>query len=192
MKKIVPYFAFIYIGIFMIVSFPSVTSACSCVELPSVKEEMDRSKAVFSGKVVGIKEKRSLKGDTSTSVLFDVTKTWKGVRQSQIIINTGLSNADCGFDFTEGQEYLVYAKESTMYGAKSLVTTICDRTNGFDASKEDLKILGGGTPPTEKADLSGTFKGNPYRIWIAGLFMAIGIVAIFVLRGRKKHSKSTL
>lgn len=114
----IPILVCIIIGIIFIGSFPSITSACSCAELPGVEEEFERSKAVFSGKVIDIREKRSLKGYTTKSVLFEVTNTWKGVEQSQIIITTGQGGGDCGYDFKEGEEYLVYAYESTMYGKR--------------------------------------------------------------------------
>ncbi|WP_078411290.1 hypothetical protein [Priestia abyssalis] len=120
LKKAMPLLAFIFVGILIIGSFPSITSACSCAELPSVEEEFERSKAVFSGKVVDIKERRSLNGYTSKSVLFGVTNTWKGVEQSQIIITTGQGGGDCGYNFTKREEYLVYANESTMYGQNHL------------------------------------------------------------------------
>lgn len=188
LKKAMPLLAFIFIGILIIGSFPSITRACSCAELPSVGEEFERSKSVFSGKVVDIREKRSLNGYISKSVLFEVANTWKGARQSQIIIITGQGGGDCRFDFKEGEEYLVYANESTMYGAKSLVSIICDRTNELSSSQEDLAILGEGQPPIEEVDLTGKYEGNQLYIWFA-VVIAIGIILIFILKRRKRSNK---
>ena len=185
MKKVMPILAFIFMSILLIGSFPSIISACSCAELPSVEEELERSQAVFSGRVVDVREKRSLNGYTSKSVLFEVTNTWKGVEQSQIIINTGQGGGDCGFDFKVGQEYLVYANESTMYGAKSLVSTICDRTNELIVLQKDLTILGEGQLPIEEVNLTGKHEGNQLYIWGA-VVIAIGIIFIFILIRRKK------
>ena len=176
---------FTFIIILFISSFPSNTSACSCAELPSVEEEFERSQAVFSGRVVDVREKRSIKGYQTKSVLFEVTNTWKGVKQSQIIITTGQGGGDCGFNFKEGQEYLVYVNKSTMYGGKTLVSTICDRTNELSVLQEDLKILGEGQPPIEDVDLTGKHKGNQYYIWGAAVIV-IGILLILIFRRRKK------
>lgn len=162
-----------------------IASACKCAELPSVEEEFERSQAVFSGKVVDIREKRSLKGNITKSVLFEVSKTWKGVKQSQIIITTGQGGGDCGFDFKEGQDYLVYANESTMYGAKSLVSVICNRTNELRSSQEDLKILGVGQPPIEEVDLTSMHEENQLYIGVV-VIVAIAVVLIFILIRRKK------
>ena len=185
MKKTMTLLAFIFIGMFIIGSFPSIANACSCAELPSVEEEFERSKAVFSGKVVDINEQSSLKGSTSTSVLFEVTNTWKGVEQSQIIITTGQGGGDCGYHFTEGKEYLVYAYESTMYGANSLVTVICNRTGVLNSSQEDLEVLGEGQPPIEEVDLSGKNNRNQLYIWVAAA--ALGTVLFIILIRRKKR-----
>lgn len=186
LKKTMTLLAFICIGMFIIGSFPSMTSACSCAELPSVEEEFERSKAVFSGKVVDINDQWSLKGSTSTSVLFEVTNTWKGVEQSQIIITTGQGGGDCGYNFTKGKEYLVYAYESSMYGAKSLVTVICNRTGVLNSSQEDLEVLGEGQPPIEEVDLSGKNNRNQLYIWAAAA-AALSIVLFIILIRRKKR-----
>lgn len=185
MKRTIPLFASILIGILIVGPFPSFTSACSCVELPSVKEEFNRSKAVFSGKVIDIKEKRSSNGYLAKSILFEVTNTWKGIHQSQITITTGISDANCGFDFKNGKEYLVYANESTMYGAKSLVTIICDRTNELSSSKEDLMLLGKGQPPNEEVDLTDKHEAIQLYMW-AVMAVIIGILFIFIFNRRKK------
>lgn len=172
--------------IFIIGSFPSITSACSCAELSSVEEAFERSAAVFSGKVLDIKKKKSLKGYTYKSVLFEVTNTWKGVEQTQIIIITGEGGGDCGFNFIEENEYLVYANESTMYGAKSLVSSMCGRTNVLISSQNDLAVLGEGEVPIEEVNLSGEQTRNQIIIWTS-LGLAFFTVILTILYRRKKR-----
>ena len=184
MKKAMTLLAFIFI----IGSFPSIASACSCAELPSVQEEFERSKAIFSGKVVDIEERRSVKGYTVKSVLFEVTNTWKGVEQSQIIITTGQGHGDCGYDFTKGKEYMVYANESTMYGAKSLVTTMCDLTGLVSSSQGDVEVLGEGQPPSEEVNLSENDNGNQLYMW-AAIAAVIGVAVAFIVLKRKTGNK---
>lgn len=183
MKKSILIFSFI--SILFISSFSSEVSACSCVQLPNVEEELERSNAVFSGKVIDVREKRSLTGNVSKLVLFEVTSTWKGVQQSQIMITTGLDSGDCGIDFKGGKEYLVYASESTMYGAKSLVSIICDRTNQLSSLQSDLAILGEGKPPHEKVDLTGEFAG--YSSYICGAVIGVIAIVLIVIVKRRKN-----
>lgn len=185
LKKIAPFFLSILIAMG---AFPDVTSACKCAGVPSAESEFKRSKAVFSGKVLKIEDKE-VNDYLSKSILFEVTNTWKGVEESQIIITTGQGGGDCGFDFTEGQEYLVYANESDMYGEKSLITGICNRTNHMGSLMEDLKVLGAGQPPIKKVDLT-VEQSNP-RLYLAAAaaaavaVTAIAVVAFIILKKRK-------
>lgn len=184
LKKAMAFLAFTFMCMVIIGSFPAVTSACSCAQLPSVGEELERSKAVFSGKVLDIKEKKSLQGFPNNSVLFEVMENWKGAEQSQVIITTGQGDGDCGIDFTEGNEYLVYANESTMYGAKSLGSIICDRTDLLSASKEDLAVLGQGQSPIEEVDLTGKQNKKQIYVWVT-LGAAVCVVMFFIFRRGK-------
>lgn len=141
-------------SLFSLSIVPTTSYACSCAQPPSVEDELERSQAVFSGKVLEVKEQKNFKGYVKKRVLIEVEETWKGVSESQVIITTGSGGGDCGYEFQVGQEYLVYATESTMYGDKAeLVTVICDRTTGLSAAQEDLTVLGEGKEPTEQVDL---------------------------------------
>ena len=88
---------------------PTTSYACSCAQPPSVEDELERSQAVFSGKVLEVKEQKNFSGYMKKRVLIEVAETWKGVSESQVIITTGSGGGDCGYEFQVGQEYLVYA-----------------------------------------------------------------------------------
>lgn len=182
-KKLVP---FLLSFLIVIGAFPAITSACKCAGVPSAENELKRSKVVFSGKVIEIKDKK-VNGYILKSVRFEVMNTWKGIEESQIIITTGQGGGDCGFAFHTGEEYLVYASESDMYGEKSLITGICDRTGDLGSLREDLKDLGAGTPPTQEVDLSETQTGSTSSIWAAiVLAIAIGGLVLFLIKKNKK------
>lgn len=153
---------------------PTTSYACSCAQPPSVEEELERSKAVFSGKVLEVKEQKGFTGYIKKRVLIEVAETWKGVSESQVIITTGSGGGDCGYEFQVGQEYLVYATESTMYGEAELVTIICDRTTEMGAAQEDLAVLGEGKEPTVQVDLE-VGKSNLMMWVIANIILVIVI-----------------
>jgi hypothetical protein len=167
-------------------SFPSIGFACSCAEIPSVEQELDSSKDVFKGKVIDIKEVRDIRGYISKSVLFQVNQVWKGQKQSQVVVATGTGSGDCGFNFVKGQEYIVYANESDMYGKKQLTTIVCDRTNRLSDAQEDLKKLGQGTQTLEEVDLTKDYNRNFNYIWFL-----IPIIFIIVVIGATFKSKRT-
>ncbi|TKC16152.1 hypothetical protein [Robertmurraya kyonggiensis] len=186
MKKFISIFAVCCSFLFLMVSFPSTSSACSCAEQQSVKEEFKQSKAVFSGKVIEVKENRRNNGSIVKLVLFEVTETWKGVDETQIIITTGVSDGDCGIEFKKGEEYLVYATESTMYGENKLVSTICDRTGKLQTLKDDLAFLGEGKSPAQKVDLTNELEGNHIYLIIVSTVIVMVLIVVFIVQKRKK------
>jgi len=106
--------------------------ACECKPSSSVDREFSESKAVFAGEVVSI--------DKSTSIAlitFKVEKSWKGDRSETIVIRTDNGGKACGYIFTKGERYLVYATETK--GA--LWTSICSRTVDSKSADEDVKKL---------------------------------------------------
>lgn len=165
-----------------------VSYACSCVSVGSVDKELKQAKAVFSGKVI---ESKHNKRGGYYSVLFEVSKSWKGVKTNQIIIKTGQGGGDCGFSFVKGQNYLVYAHESEMYGKKSLTAIICSRTNELSSAQEDLKLLGDGKVPTKKVDYLKEFKrGNSAIIrTIIIISCAIILLLVFLAKSGNKNRK---
>jgi hypothetical protein len=147
----------------MLVHFSIPAYACDCVIPSSVETEFSQSDAVFSGKVISIKESRSPGGYVKKEIIFEVYKTWKGLEDSQVKITTGQSGGDCGYHFIPNGEYLVYGRKSDMYGKNQLGTGICDRTVDLEAAIEDLKILGNGKLPVKQVDI---VSDDSLRKWI--------------------------
>ncbi|MEK3766166.1 hypothetical protein [Solibacillus sp. FSL K6-4121] len=81
---------------------------------------------------------------------------------------------------------MVYANESTMYGAKSLVSSMCGRTNVLISSQNDLAVLGEGEVPIEEVNLSGEQTRNQIIIWTS-LGLAFFTVILTILYRRKKR-----
>ncbi|WP_204563021.1 hypothetical protein [Neobacillus notoginsengisoli] len=154
---------------------PSVGYACKCIEKPSVEKELKSSRAVFSGKVIEIKEGKQA-GIVVEKVLFEVDQTWKGSVNSQV--NLATEHNSCSFQFREGENYIVYAKPSPKFKDESLLTTgVCDRTALVGQANEDLSILGTGTAPAKAVNLEDEINnsGLSLYIWIP----VLGVVAGF-------------
>jgi len=144
MKKILTCILLVSFAFGLFVFKPSTTFACKCVKPLGVKEELSRSDQVFSGKVLSIKDEKGSNGNIKKVVLFKVSQTWKGSKVAKIKIITGQGGGDCGYSFQKNHDYLVYAKQSDMYGKKELVAITCSRTKDLADAKEDLVILGKG------------------------------------------------
>jgi len=163
-------------------AWPSTASACSCIEPPGIEEELNRSDAVFSGKVISVEDRPAFISVPGKTVILQVGKIWKGISQSQVKIATGQGGGDCGYDFVMGQEYLVYAVKSDSYGTNSLSTIICDRTDVLSQAQGDVAVLGEGQEPAEEVDL---LSRNGWLYPILG-FIGLGAIAFVVYRKRKK------
>ncbi|SFB03914.1 MULTISPECIES: hypothetical protein [unclassified Bacillus (in: firmicutes)] len=111
-----------------------------------------------------------------------MNSTWKGVSESQVIVVTGQGGGDCGIDFVEGEEYLVYANQSSIYEDSDYLSAgICSRTNELSAAEEDLLVLGEGKAPTKDVDLGKELNGSNLYIWLIAVGI-IGVVTFFIWR----------
>ena len=102
--------------------------ACSCIEFTE-QESFARSDLVFIGKVKSKKFYPEIIDDTGKSLnspyytyLFSVSKVLKGETNSEQQVQSGQGGGDCGYNFSEGETYKVYA-----YG-NPVTVDICSST----------------------------------------------------------------
>lgn len=164
----------------LLFSFITSVNACSCAEPLSVEESLEQAAAVFSGKVIRVKEKKQEHGFYGKSVLFEVNEIWKGVEHSQIMIETGSGDADCGIHFKEGVEYLVYAYEDE----SKLKTYLCTRTKELSFAQDDLFVLGEGSLPVSDVDTATEQKSFLHYIPI--IFVIILGLLIGIMNKKRK------
>lgn len=170
---------------------PQQAAACSCAAPPPVADDMERKTAVFAGKVMDIAEPRSGVVQSSAdlrTVLFEVTRAWKGVETTQVVVHTARSEESCGYEgFAVGQEYVVFA-----YGNEdSLKTGLCERTKPVAAAAEELEQLGSAYVPSQRVDLASAppFQDNStMRIGLWAGAIAVLLLAI-VLWVRKRLAR---
>ncbi|MFB5284479.1 hypothetical protein [Peribacillus sp. Hz7] len=187
---------FMIIVIFFLNYSANNSYACSCVQPDSVKEELERNSAVFSGKVVEIvdenKNKSMQSSADSIAILFEVEETWKGLDQTQVIVYTERSSASCGYEFTLHKEYLVYAHE--IDGA--LRVSLCSRTTSLSTAKKDLDELGKGKKPTEQVSIDSDVSmvedqisskdSVNNQIYIILLIVILLLIVVYITRRNKK------
>jgi len=119
-------------------------AACRCERPPRPPaEELERMAAVFHGRVASVEEVRPVQID----VTLDVAEIWKGPIERTITVTTATSSAACGYAFTPGSEYLVYASGSEDgNGEPELHVHLCTRTRSWGESgaahDEELEALG--------------------------------------------------
>ena len=125
---------------FLFFSFDTLFS-CTCTPPVSATEELEKSDAVFTGKVLEVITDTINAENTIFTfykIKFEISAVWKGVNSEQVVISTSMQASVCGFLFEQGIEYIVYAFND----GTSLSTNICTRTKKLSEAQEDLNELG--------------------------------------------------
>lgn len=112
--------------------------ACSCMMPPPPGEARDQAQAVFSGVASFVQP-----GKDGVLVTFDVNQVWKGPSEPQLTLFTSANSASCGYEFTQGEEYIVYGFAQD----GQLSTGLCSRTAPLASAGEDVTALGAGQAP---------------------------------------------
>lgn len=143
----------------------NASGASRCLQPRSVSDELKNSTAVFSGiaiaeeyRPVDIKRDSMLEGGEALVIRFAVEHWWKGSRDAEVILHTGVTRYPNGiisffsedFTFQIGEKYLVYADTS----GGNLRTDGCRRTKKLEKAEEDLRDLGEGKLPVRRDDKS--------------------------------------
>jgi hypothetical protein len=138
-------------------SFGPAVLACSCPRPSLPREQFASAATVFEGDVLRIGDRWNVFRKAWTYLLlltdrqpdeksygfeieFEVTRTWRGPATSKMRVFTGRGGGDCGYPFTVGQRYLVYAYGNPRDG---WYTGICSRTRVAANAAEDFAYLNG-------------------------------------------------
>jgi hypothetical protein len=103
-----------------------VTLSCSCMQV-SLRDDFKQSSLVFAGRVLSITQGQN---EFELIIRFRVRKWFKGHsgHGREIEVTTCSSSACCGFSFTEGGNYIVFASGTGRYANVSL----CSNTREFN------------------------------------------------------------
>jgi hypothetical protein len=171
----------------LVALLPDCASACSCVPPPpgqsqqeQARRELDRSSAVFAGEVVDRKRGvGTFYGRTPRiemyKVSFRVSEVWKGPERETLEVSTPSQGPACGYRFSEGREYLVYAD------GKKMIVTGCGRTTLLSKASADLQALGNGETLAGSGVLYDTSGGFPPLGVIGMVGGAVAAVSLVVL-----------
>jgi len=170
--------ALIVAASFLIVD-PNRAFACSCAPPGPPTDELAKSSAVFAGKVVALDVPTGLVISSAdpVRVTFQVYTVWKGPVHNTLVVTTARGGASCGYEFKQGQEYLVYAR-----GAETaLAVSLCSRTRLLSAADEDLATLGAAIALTaESPDPSARGPSYPALVIVSGGTGIVLVIAAIV------------
>jgi hypothetical protein len=118
-------------------------AACPCAAEGPPCAEFWKASAVFRGRVDAIDQAASASDDPlrSRTITFTVLEPFSGASgRSTIQVTTPGSPAACGFPFSIGREYIVYASAGP---GGTLTTNVCSRTAADERAAGDLAYARG-------------------------------------------------
>ena len=158
---------------------PGQVHACKCAVPGTPAEELEKFSAVFAGSVVSVRHSYDLNAasvtpDDRTTVGFEVSAVWKGTVHEDMFIATPPTGGSCGLTFAEGEEYIVYASDSS-YGDDGYTASICSRTALLSQAQADLDALGEGHAP--QAGTGGPAPEPPETSGVGWAWIIIPVIA---------------
>jgi len=121
-------------------------------ERDRAKSEAEHAQAIFEGTVVKLEMKSDAIAPVPPNVMsitpsgkelivtFRAIRVYRGSQETIFVVVTGIGCGDCGFDFQEGDSYLVYAGATP---SGQLFTSICSGTTLLDDAGPELRFLRG-------------------------------------------------
>jgi len=157
--------------------------ACKCVVPGSPAEELEKFDAVFAGEITSVSHSfdpnvTPYKPGDRTTVGFDVSTVWKGDVHERMYITTPPTGGSCGFAFSEGEPYIVYASLNAS-GDAGYQASICSRTALLRQAQADLDALGEGRAP--RVGTAGPQPEQPEGSSATGVWVGLLATAVTVL-----------
>ena len=113
----------------------STAFACSCPDV-KYRKEFAKATAIFIGEALEYRDNPNVKQDGLLIVKFKVEKSWKGAKQSEIVIPTRYTFPYiCGWYVEPGKRYLVYT-----YGKEMIMPTGCSASSPMNSGYVDDQI----------------------------------------------------
>jgi len=164
------------VAVALVALLPDCASACLCdatlwsgSQQERAERALDRATAVFAGEVVNVS------GGEPATVSFRVSEVWKGPSPETLEVTTSSQSSACGYSFSEGRKYLVYAE------GKRMKVNACGETTLLSEASADLQALGNGGTVGGSGVLSDTSGGFPPLRVIGMLGGTVAAVSLVVL-----------
>jgi hypothetical protein len=157
-----------------------VVRACSCLSPDPPVVARAQASALFSGQVVSIDAPGGLiiSSADPVRVTFQVETVWKRPRFGRLVVTTAHGSASCGYPFTQGVRYLVYARGAST----DLQVSLCSRTRPLSSAAKDLTALGTGTTVQElTSESSSGVQSSQRPSWL--IIFPVGLLILITVSG---------
>lgn len=163
-------------------------NALSCVESGGPQEQLEIYDGAVYGEVKQVKVDLKQKGFTGTKekiryILVEAERSWNTEVSSQLIIGT---NYTWGFDFKEGNKYLIYFSEAN----GELSSSPCSSTIEMNNINQATELFGEGYLPKQQVNLEHKMWfmfEQDIDLYIVGIFVLAAIFILYMIVRKKKR-----
>lgn len=163
-------------------------NALSCAESGGPQEQLEIYDGAVYGEVKQVKVDLKQEGFTGTKekfryILVDAERSWNTEVDSQLIIAT---NYTWGFDFKEGNKYLIYFSQANGELSSSPYSSTIEMNNINQATE----LFGEGFPPKQQVNVEHKMWfmfEQDIDLYIVGIFVLAAIFILFMIVKRKKR-----
>lgn len=149
-----------------------LVSACSCIYLENSEVKLENAELVFSGKVVDLEILESY--PVQYRAHFEIDKYWKSNNNSpgQLTISSIKNDgANCGYNFEENEEYLIYAYFDEETG--EYTTNACMGSLTLETAQTEITNLDNIIDPIIPQDIGTPISSNIFSrffSWLKNIF----------------------
>ena len=157
----------------MLFAIIGISSACSCINLENTEAKLENAQYVFTGEVINV-EVSGQQYNEMQEITVKIINTFKPSQfpepVNMKIYATKDTGANCGYNFQNGKEYLIYA----YLEENKFTTNSCMGNSLLIKSQEEIKELNkltnstNNNPPVVEPIKSNIF--TKFFNWIRNLF----------------------
>ncbi|MEO2209421.1 hypothetical protein ABGV40_00660 [Paenibacillus amylolyticus] len=177
-----------FISTVFFISNAQDVNALSCAESGGPQEQLEIYDGAVYGEVKQVKVDLKQEGFTGTKekiryILVEAERSWNTEVDSQLIIAT---NFTWGFDFKEGNKYLIYFSEAN----GELSSSPCSSTIEMNNINQATELFGEGYLPKQQVNLEHKMWfmfEQDIDLYIVGIFVLAAIFILFMIVRKKKR-----
>jgi Tissue inhibitor of metalloproteinase. len=171
--------------------------ACSCAAYPEIGNELDSRSVVFAGEVSSIdtlgRNDEIVSSADPVLVTFEVSKVWKGSIEKETVVRTVRYEESCGYTFSLGNSYLVFADEKDGV----VRTGLCTGTQPLTAFNEQQldDLVKPYEPQDERQDTDGRIFDHGRQVGMQQSYRPVDTMqeggVVTVMHEKHERDKST-
>ncbi len=131
----------------LLLALPARGESCTCIAQPPICQSFWAADQVFAGEVLAVDAAEHVLEGRRLSlhrVRVRVERSWRGEDRGDVEVFTQSTGAMCGYNFTIGEKYLIFASSRDA----AIHVSLCGATRKYRDAREQLAYIDQSFPPS--------------------------------------------